>query len=292
MNNSTNALLNYEDNSARRRKKIGKIILMIFLILLALLQIFPLIWVFSYSIKKSGDLFGPQLLSFPSNPQWLNYKTAFIDGKILLYLSNTLKIIIPSVVLGTLLPFTMAYACTRMEWKLKKVVWALIIVGLTVPIHTTLLPNFIWFNTLHINDTHLALIICYIAFSMSFNTIIFGGLLAGIPKSMEESAFIEGASYATILSKIIAPMAVTGFSTVVIKTFLEHWNEFIMANTYLSTEGKRTLPFSIILFDGQYSSNYAAQFACMLLVALPPLLLYFAFSSKIIAGATAGAVKG
>ena len=265
---------------------------MIFLVFLALLQIFPLLWVFSYSIKKSGDLFGPTLLSFPSDPQWINYKIAFIDGKILLYFTNTLKIIIPSVILGSVLPFMLAYACTRMEWKLKNLIWAIVIAGLTVPIHTTLLPNFIWFSKLHINNTHFALIICYIAFSMSFNTIIFAGLLAGIPKSMEESAFIEGAPYPLILVRIIAPMAITGFSTVAIQTFLTHWNEFIMANTFLSTETLRTLPFSIILFDGQYASNYSAQFACMLLVALPPLVLYFAFSSKIMAGVTAGAIKG
>lgn len=280
------------NEKAKRNKKISKTILMIFLFIFCVFQLFPLVWVFTYSIKKSGDLFGPQLLSFPQDPQWNNYRTAFVDGKILQYLINTLKIIIPSVSLGTIFPFTLAYACTRMDWKLKKFVWALIIAGLTVPIHTTLLPNFIWFSKLHINDTHFALILCYIAFSLSFSTIIFGGLLSGIPKSMEESAFMEGASYPRILSQIIAPMAVTGFSTVAIQTFLNHWNEFIMANTYLSTETKRTLPFSIIQFDGQYASNYAVQFACMLLVALPPLVLYFAFSSKIMAGVTAGAVKG
>ncbi|MGD1822562.1 MAG: carbohydrate ABC transporter permease [Pleomorphochaeta sp.] len=281
-----------KNNLEKRKKMARKTILMILLILIALLQIFPLVWAFSYSIKTSGDLFGPELLSFPNDPQWINYKTAFIDGKILQYLTNTLKIIIPSVTLGTILPFMLSYACSRMEWKLKPVIWTIVIAGLTVPIHTTLLPNFIWFNKIHLLDTHLGIIICYIAFSMSFNTIIFSGLLAGIPKSMEESAFIEGASYYTILSRIIAPMAVTGFSTVAIQTFLNHWNEYIMANTYLSTEAKRTLPFSLILFDGQYSSNYAVQFACMVLVALPPLVLYFAFSSKIMAGVTAGAVKG
>jgi raffinose/stachyose/melibiose transport system permease protein len=109
---------------------------------------------------------------------------------------------------------------------------------------------------------------------------------------MEESAFIDGAGYHVILPEIIAPMAVTGFATVGVQTFLSHWNEFIMANTYLSSEAKRTLPFSIILFSGQYVSDYAVQFACMALVALPPLVLYFVFNKWILAGVTAGAVKG
>jgi raffinose/stachyose/melibiose transport system permease protein len=264
----------------------------VLLVALALAQIFPLVWLFSYSIKKSGDLFGPELLTFPKDPQWGNYYKAFFDGKIPLYLSNTLKIVIPSVTLATILPFTLAYACTRMEWKLKKLVWLIVVIGMTIPIHTTLLPNFVWYRTFHLLDTHLGLIISNVAFSTSFNTIVFSGLLAGIPRSMEEAAFIEGAGYGVILPKIIAPMAATGFVTVAVQTFLSHWNEFIMANTFLSTEAKRTLPFSIILFSGQYVSDYAVQFACMALVALPPLVLYFILSKWILAGVTAGAVKG
>ena len=102
---------------------------------------------------------------------------------------------------------------------------------------------------------------------------------------------IEGAGYFSILRSIIAPIAVNGFITVGIMTFLSHWNDFLMANTYLATESKRTLPFSIIRFAGQYASDYAVQFAVMMLVSLPPLILYFTFSKWMLAGVTAGAVK-
>jgi raffinose/stachyose/melibiose transport system permease protein len=277
---------NYKTYSA-----ISKILVFALLGFLVLAQVFPLIWLFSYSIKKSGDLFGPELLSFPKNPEWINYYKAFVNGRILRYLANSLMVVIPSVVLGTILPFCLAYACTRMEWKLRKLVWTLVIIGLTIPIHTTLLPNFLWYKIFHLIDTHLALIISYMAFTMSFNTIVFSGLLMGIPKSMEESAFIEGAGYFTVLTKIIAPLCKNGFITVGIMTFLSHWNDFLMANTYISTESKRTLPFSIIRFAGQYASDYAIQFAVMMLVALPPLIFYFVFSKWMLAGVTAGAVK-
>ncbi|MDR0387200.1 MAG: carbohydrate ABC transporter permease [Treponema sp.] len=273
-------------------RRITKMLIIILLGFLVLAQIFPLIWIFTYSIKKSGDLFGPDLLSFPKDPQWINYYKAFVNGRIPLYLANTLKIVIPSVVLGTILPFCLAYACTRMEWKLKKLVWSIVIVGMTIPIHTTLLPNFLWYKMFHLIDTHLALIISYMAFTMSFNSIVFSGLLMTIPKSMEESAFIDGAGYFVILRKIIAPISITGFITVGIMTFLSHWNDFLMANTYLSTETKRTLPFSVIRFAGQYASDYAVQFAVMTLVALPPLIFYFAFNKWMLAGVTAGSVKG
>ncbi|GAB1483658.1 carbohydrate ABC transporter permease [Treponema sp.] len=281
-----------DNPSALMRRQILSTVMWLFLILMAALQVFPLLWVASYSLQKSGALFGPEFLTFPGNPQWNNYYRAWTDGKIPQYLSNTLLIVIPSVSLSTVLSFTLAYACTRMTWKLQGLAWFIVTVGLTIPIHTTLLPNFIWYRFFGLIDTHLGLIISYIAFSLSFNTIIFAGLLAGIPRSMEESAFIDGASYASILPKIIAPMSATGFATIGVQTFLNHWNEFIMANTYLSSEVKRTLPFSIIRFQGQYSSDYAVQFACMTLVALPPLVLYFVFNRWILAGVSAGAVKG
>ncbi|MDR3144956.1 MAG: carbohydrate ABC transporter permease [Treponema sp.] len=284
--------MNETNKEYRNRRRIGTIILCIFLAAMALSQIFPLVWIFTYSIKKSGELFGPDLLSLPREPQWINYYKAFTNGRIPLYLANTLKIVIPSVTLGTILPFCLAYACTRMEWKLKKAVWGIVILGMTIPIHTTLLPNFIWYKTFHLIDTHLGLIISYMAFTMSFNSIVFSGLLMSIPKSMEESAFIDGAGYHVILPRIIAPMAVNGFITVGIMTFLSHWNDFLMANTYLSTETKRTLPFSVIRFAGQYASDYAVQFAVMTLVALPPLVFYFGFNKWMLAGVTAGSVKG
>jgi len=276
----------------RTAAKAGKIIIFLLLALMVVAQIFPLVWVFSYSIKKSGDLFGPELLSFPKVPQWVNYSKAIVNGRMVTYLYNSLKTVIPSVLLGTILPFCLAYACTRMEWKLKKLVWSIIVLGMTIPIHTTLLPNFLWYKIFHLIDTHLALIISYMAFTMSFNAIVFSGFIMSIPKSMEESAFIDGAGYFTILRKIIAPISVNGFLTVGIMTFLSHWNDFIMANTYISTEAKRTLPFSVLNFSGQYASDYAVQFAVMALLAVPPLVFYFAFNKWMLAGVTAGSVKG
>jgi raffinose/stachyose/melibiose transport system permease protein len=132
----------------------------------------------------------------------------------------------------------------------------------------------------------------YVAFTLSFNTLMFSGMLASLPRSVEESAWIEGAGIGRLLAAVVAPMVLPGFATVIIMTFLNNWNEFIMAYTFLASDRLRTLPFSIIRFQGQYASDYAIQFACMSLVAIIPIVLYFMFSKWIMAGATAGAVKG
>jgi raffinose/stachyose/melibiose transport system permease protein len=277
------------DPSARRALRV---LVYVLLALFALLQLFPLVWVGCYSLLKSGDLFGKEFLKIPLHPQWRNYARAWVDGKVPLYFMNSLIVVSVSTAFSTFFSFCMAYAITRLQWRLKAVALAAVTMGMVVPIHTTLLPNFIWFGYFHLIDTRLGLIIPYVAFTLSFNTLIYMGQFKTLPKSIEEAALMDGASWPRILWSIVAPLTLPATMTVSVMTFLNNWNEFIMANTYLATDDLRTLPFSIIRFQGQYSSDYAVQFACMVLVAVPALVLYFAFSRRIMEGATAGAIKG
>jgi raffinose/stachyose/melibiose transport system permease protein len=273
-------------------RRLGWKILHAGLVLFAFSQLFPLLWVFIYSIQKSGDLFGPELLTLPADPQWGNYARAWTDGHILQYGINSVIVVTVSTVVSTGLSFCMAYAIARMRWKLKRFALGAITLAMVVPIHTTLLPNFIWFGLFGLVDTRVGLIIPYIAFTLPINTLLYLGPLQNLPVSLEEAAFIDGASWPRILWSVVLPLATPATITVAVITFLTNWNEFIMANTYLATDDLRTLPFSIIRFQGQYASDYAAQFACMVIVALPPLALYLLFSHRIMTGATAGAVKG
>lgn len=274
------------------RTGVRRFLLYSFLVLFAMLQLFPLLWLLDYSLVTSGELFGPEILRWPQPFQWGNYARAWVDGKIPLYLWNSAVVVTGSVCASTLFSFMIAYACTRMRWKLRKAVYAVVMLGMIVPIHTTLLPNFIWFRIFGLINRHVGLMIPYVAFTLSFNTLIFSGMLASLPRSVEESAWIEGAGIGRLLSGVVAPMVLPGFATVIIMTFLNNWNEFIMAYTFLASDRLRTLPFSIIRFQGQYASAYAVQFACMSLVALIAIALYFLFSKWIVAGASAGAVKG
>lgn len=263
-----------------------------FLIGLAVSQIFPLFWLFNYSLVKSGDLFGAYFFKIPNPPLWQNFVRAWVDGQIFHYFINSVIVVGCSVVLSVLVSFLLAYACTRMEWKLSGLVYGFVLMGMMIPIHATLLPNFLLFNKLNLLNTHLGLIIPYVAFTIPFNTIMISGFLKSIHRALEESAMIDGCSVWGVLFLIIAPVTKPALITTAIMTFMNNWNEFIMANTYLSTEEVRTLPFSVIKFVGYYRSDYAVQFACMTIVAIPSLIIYFALNRYITEGVTAGAVKG
>jgi raffinose/stachyose/melibiose transport system permease protein len=113
-----------------------------------------------------------------------------------------------------------------------------------------------------------------------------------IPKELDEAALIDGCNIYRMIAVIITPMMKASIATVSIMTFLNNWNEFMMASTFLSSKTWKTLPFSVLEFTGEYSSNYAVQFAVMALTALPAIVIYVLLNKHITKGVAAGAVKG
>jgi raffinose/stachyose/melibiose transport system permease protein len=121
---------------------------------------------------------------------------------------------------------------------------------------------------------------------------IMSGFMQSIPKEVEESAVMDGCGIFGIIFKIMLPMTKPAIATICVLNFITWWNEFIMANTFLVSDEFKTLPFSIMKFTGQYSSNYGAQFAVMTLIAVPSIVMFIIFSKQMTKGITAGAVKG
>ncbi|MGE5630611.1 MAG: carbohydrate ABC transporter permease [Caulobacteraceae bacterium] len=274
------------------KPKILKAFLYSVLVIFSIGQLFPLVWLVDFSLCKSGDLFGANILKWPDPPQWQNYVTAWVDGKIFPFLINSLVVNAAAGFFTVLFSLMMGYALTRMEWKLRKRTLAFILLGLMIPMHATLLPNFQTFGYVGISDSYLALIIPYIAFSLPLGVFLMTGFMETIPRSVEEAAVIDGCGIIRIVFSIVLPMVKPAVMTILIMTFLNTWNEFIMAATYLTSDTYRTLPFAVYNFAGQYASNYSVQFAVMNLVALPSLLVYIILNEHITKGVTTGALKG
>ena len=272
--------------------KKSRTVLLVVLGLFSVGQLFPLVWLIDFSLCKSGDVYGANILKIPSPPQFINYFVAWRDGKIPQYFINSVIVNVASVLLVVLFSLMMGYAFVRMEWKWSNKVLTYVLLGLMIPIHATLLPNFVIFRQLNILDSYFALIIPYVAFSLPQAVFLMTGFIGSIPRALEESAIIDGCGIFRILFQIILPLSKPALVTVTVTTFLNTWNEFIMAATYLTSDKFRTLPFSVYNFAGQYASNYAVQFAVMTIVALPSLIVYIALNEQVTKGVTLGAVKG
>lgn len=273
-------------------KRIKHFLLYTVMTALAVSQLFPLVWLLDYSMLKSGDLFGNEFIKLPNPIQWGNFERAWVDGKILQFFCNSIIVVGVTIILAVLISYMLAYACTRMEWKLRGPVYGFVLLAMMIPIHATLLPNFLVFKQFRLLDSYIGVIIPYVAFQLPFNTLVFTGFLSTVHRALEESALIDGCSIWGVMFKIVAPITKPAMITVSIMTFITYWNEFIMANTYLATETFKTLPFSVFKFVGEYTSDYAVQFACMVFVALPSILIYLLLNKYITSGVTMGAVKG
>ena len=275
-----------------KRKKITKPILWIVLIIVAVIQIFPLIWLLDFSLASSSEMFTNGLLIIPKKIQWDNYVKAFVDGNFLWYLKNSVLINGLAVLLVIVVSIMSAFACRRMKWKLSMFVKTLLLMGLMIPIHATLLPSYKIYSQLGLTDTIWALLIPYVAFSLPQGLFLMTSFMESIPVELEEAAVMDGCGIYRIIFQIITPMLKSSIATVAIMTFLNNWNEFMMASTYLSSDKWKTLPFSVLEFTGEYSSNYAVQFAVMALTAAPAVIVYIILNKHITKGVAMGAVKG
>ncbi len=268
--------------------KIGKIILWIVLVLVAVIQLFPRIWLVDFSLGSSNEMFTNGLLIIPEKIRWDNYVKAFVDGNFLHYLRNSVLINTMAVVLVVIISIMAAFACQRMKWKLSGLVSTLLVMGMMIPIHATLLPNYKIYSTLHLTDTLWALLIPYVAFSLPQGMFLMTGFIQSLPKELEEAAVMDGCGIYRIVFQIVTPLLKPSIATVAIMTFLNNWNEFMMASTYLSTPTWKTLPFSVLEFTGEYSSNYAVQFAVMALTAAPAVIVYVILNKHITKGVAMG----
>ncbi|MDO4276478.1 MAG: carbohydrate ABC transporter permease [Eubacteriales bacterium] len=278
--------------TGKRKLTPGRTALWIVLLIVAVIQIFPLIWLTDFSLASSTEMFTKGLLIIPEKIQWGNYVKAFTDGHFLQYLKNSALINGLAVLFVILISIMAAYACRRMQWRLSTTVKTILLLGMMIPIHATLLPNYKIYNMLGITDTIWALLIPYIAFSLPQAMFLMTSFLDSIPMELEEAAVMDGCGIYRIVFQIVTPLLKPSIATVSIMTFLNNWNEFMMASTYLSSPKWKTLPFSVLEFTGQYSSNYAVQFAVMALTAAPAVIVYIILNKHITKGVAMGAVKG
>ncbi|MFC5647693.1 carbohydrate ABC transporter permease [Paenibacillus solisilvae] len=280
------------EQSTRTRFSILRIIFAALMILLVAAELFPLIWLFDFSLLKSGDFFGSDILKWPNPPMWKNYSDAFKNAHIPLLFWNSVLISTVSIALIVVCSVPLSYAITRMRWRLRKPVLALVMAAMIIPIYSTLLPSFSLFHQVHILNTYWALILPYAAFQIPISVYIITGFMESVPRALEEAAVIDGLNVSGMIYRIILPILKPAIATVSVLAFLSCWNEFIMAVNYIDKDSLRTLPFAVVYFMGQYSSNYGAQFAVLSIICIPSIVVYLGFTDQINRGITAGAVKG
>ncbi|MEH7416914.1 carbohydrate ABC transporter permease [Neobacillus drentensis] len=273
-------------------KKIGYGILYLILGIIAIIQIYPLIWLFLFSLKTNQEVFGMSPFSLPQHPQWGNYLKAWNAGHIDAYFLNSVIYTVVAVVLTVILASFVTFAITRMQWKLSRLVLGLFMAGYMIPLHSTLIPLFNTFKTVHLIDNPISVILSYVAFNLPITIMILSGFYKSLPREVEEAAVIDGCSIHRIFFQITLPMTVPVLSTTVIINMIYNWNEFVFVNTFLSSDKWKTITVGVNNFVGQYLTDWGAIGATLMISIIPVLIAFFILSDRIVEGIAAGSVKG
>ena len=262
----------------------------IVLLFITVVQLFPLYWMFTFSLKSNREILGGNIVGLPENWEWANYAKVFEKAHLGRYLFNS------TVVTGLTIAFTLilsamaTYAIVRLKWKLSKFVYFIFLTGMMLSIHAVLLPLFV--NMKPVLDTYWALIIPYVAFAMPTAILLMVGTLEALPKELEEAAFIDGANIYRVFWQIIMPLLKPILSTVAILTFLSAWNEMMLAIAFVSGEKYKTITVGVNDMVGKYSTKWGLIGAGLTIATIPTLFLYVFLSKNIQKSLAMGAVKG
>ena len=262
------------------------------LVIWMLINLFPVYWMFTFSLKSNDEIFGANVIGLPHNWLWSNYTSALGTGKMGVYFRNSVIVAVSTIAITLFVALMATFALTRMIWKRRKTMNSFFMLGLTIPIHASIVPVYVTLSRIHLLNTYFALIIPYSAFSLSMAILVCTGFMNEIPRELDESACIDGCSIWGTFFRIIVPLMKPAVATVGIYTFLQCWNELMFANIFISDSKLKTLPVGVQALSGQYTTEWGPIGAALVLATFPTLLVYIFLSKKIQESFIAGAIKG
>ncbi|HEX3022230.1 MAG TPA: carbohydrate ABC transporter permease, partial [Lachnospiraceae bacterium] len=247
----------------------------------ALINLFPVYWMFTFSFKSNAEIFGENVAGLPKEWLWSNYEKAMKVGSIGKYFLNSVFVAIVTIAIVMLVSLMATFALTRFIWKGRKRMNKFFMLGLTIPIHASIVPIYVTLSKLHLLNTYFALIIPYAAFSLAMGILVCTGFMQELPIDLDEAACIDGCGTWGIFFRIIVPLMKPAVATVSIYTFLQCWNELMFATNFISDSAHKTLPVGIQAFYGQYNTVWGPIGAALVLATFPTLIFYIFFSKKI-----------
>lgn len=273
-------------------KKWKRIATYLVLGIILIVQSYPIFWIFMTSFKTSDEIRSKSTFALPESLNISNYIRAIETSNLGLYLKNSLIVLIITIVCLVLFSSTAAFAIEKMQFKINKAVLSFFLIGITIPIHVTLIPLFQIYRATGLLNTYWALIVPQIGFNLPLSIYLFVSFYKFIPNAIMEAAAIDGASVWKIFFSIVLPMSKNSIITVITMNTIFVWNEFVFANTFISRSELKTIPIGLFDYIGAKGMvDWGATFSAISIFLIPVLIIYFILNKGIIAGMTTGAVK-
>lgn len=259
----------------------------------ALLVILPMIWLLYSSFKTDQEIFF-EPWALPGELQWNNFERAWVTVHVGQYFINSMKVVLPSLVLTLALSSMTSYVLARFRFLGNRALFYLFMAGMLFPIFMALVPLFFLAKDLQLLNTFLGLTLVYTAYSLPFTIFFLTGFFKTLPSELHEAALIDGANEYVVFFRVMLPLAQPGLVAMAIFNFLGMWNQFILPLVLMTDRENYVLPqgLSFMLHQQYYKSDWSALFAAVTIIMIPTLAVYVLFQNQIQKGVTVGALKG
>ncbi len=254
--------------------------------------LFPVLWILLTSLKTEAELTEKPITWLPANPVLENYRIAFTDQPLHLFLFNSLMVALLSTALTLFVSVLAAYALARLRLRRRGLILSAIIAVSTFPLVTLLVPLFEVMRALSLLNTWAALILPYTVLSLPVCTLILVSFFEGIPRDLENAAMIDGCSRMGALFRVVVPLSAPGVFTAGILAFVNAWDEFLLALSFNANPALRTLPVGIQLYQGEFAFPWPVISAALVVGIVPVAVLIVLFQERVVSGLATGGVKG
>ncbi len=276
-------------NKKQKKIKVSSVISFLFVALYSIGCLVPFLWAILNSFKASDEVL-VQPFSLPRVWKISNYYDAWVGAKMGVYFFNTALYTVLSTAVLLLIVAMAAYVIARVKPGL--VLYTYFTLGIMIPVQAIILPIFITMRDLKLTNTRASIVLVYIALNISISIFILVGFMKSLPKELEEAAKMDGCTRYGTFFRIMLPLSAPGLATIGILAFLNNWNEYLLPLVLLTDKKLKVLSLGVQELRGLYSQDYGLVTAGIVISFLPVVIIYMAFQEKVIAGMTAGAVKG
>lgn len=277
----------------RSKLRLSQVISRILIAAVLLLQVYPFIWLIQTSLRDAASFGSANPFSIPTSLTLDNFARAFAQGNLLQNIANSFIVTAGACLLLVICGMMGAYAIHVLGFKGSNLVRGLFLLGIVVPVQIALVPLFIDYSRIGILDTYQAVIIPLAGFALPMAMYLFLAFYSYIPRELYEAANLDGAGPYRMFSRITLPMSLNTAVTVVMVNAIFIWNDFIFANTFILSEGLKTIPLGLQNYIGAMGhTDWTATFAAVSITVTPLLLVFLVMNRAMIYGLESGANKG
>jgi trehalose/maltose transport system permease protein len=281
-----------KDQNTDSKAVVLRVLFYLLVLVILVFNLFPFLYALLSSFRPSNDLFSSDL--WPKALALDHYQAVFKDVRFVGSLINSVIVAGSTVLISLALGSLCAYALGRLPFRYKAPVLYLVLTMTMFPQISVLSGLFVMLKTLGLFNTRQGLVVTYLIFTMPFTIWVMTQYFRSLPKELEEAAYVDGASPLTVFWQILLPLTMPGLVSTGLLAFIAAWNEFLFALTFTVTDTMKTVPVVISQFSGtsSFEQPWGSIMAASMVVTIPLVILVMIFQYRIVAGLTAGAVKG